>query len=109
MMKPLALLACLLATVASLALGSAAASQGGTKSGAPIRIALVKQPFIPNGTSVGPTTMASGGIQAELAKLGATVRVNEVALTKEQEPEYGGWKRLGFALGHLQRDDARRR
>jgi len=32
----------------------------------PLRIALVKQPFIPNGTSIGPTTMAEGGIQAEL-------------------------------------------
>jgi hypothetical protein len=31
------------------------------------------------------------------------VRVNEIALTKEQEPEYGGWKRLGYALGHLGR------
>jgi arginase len=68
-----------------------------------IRVALVKQPFIPNGTSVGPQTMASGGIQAELAKLGVAVRVNEIALTAEQEPEYGGWKRLGYALGHLGR------
>jgi arginase len=60
----------------------------------PLRIALVKQPFIPNGTSIGPTTMAEGGIQAELKKLGAEVRVSEIALTKDQEPEYGGWKRL---------------
>ncbi len=82
---------------------SPSAQQGGTKPVAPLRIALVKQPFIPNGQSTGPQTMASGGIQAELAKLGATVRVNEIALTKEQEPEYGGWKRLGFALGHLGR------
>ena len=69
--------------------------------GAPLKVALVKQPFIPNGTSVGPTTMANGGIQAELRNLGADVRVNEIALTKDQEPEYGGWKRLGYALGHL--------
>jgi arginase len=68
-----------------------------------LRIALVKQPFVPNGTSIGPTTMASGGIQEELAKLGATVRVSDIKLTPEQEPEYGGWKRLGFALGHLGR------
>lgn len=91
------------ALLTGLALASPVASQGGAKSTAPLRIALVKQPFIPNGTSVGPTTMASGGIQAELAKLGATVRVNEITLTKEQEPEYGGWKRLGYALGHLGR------
>jgi 3-mercaptopyruvate sulfurtransferase SseA/arginase family enzyme len=68
-----------------------------------LRIALVKQPFVPNGTSTGPATMASGGLQEELAKLGATVRVSEIGLTKEQEPEYGGWKRLGYALGHLGR------
>jgi arginase len=66
-----------------------------------LRVALVKQPFTPNGTSVGPTTMASGGIQDLLKQMGATVRVAEVGLTPGEEPEYGGWKRLGFALGHL--------
>ena len=74
-----------------------------TSAQPPLRIALVKQPFVPNGTSNGPQTMASGGIQGELQKLGATVRVHDIALTREQEPEYGGWKRLGFALGHLGR------
>jgi len=74
-----------------------------TIASAPLKIALVRQPFIPNGTSVGPATMANGGIQQELAKLGATVKVSEIGLTKEQEPEYGGWKRLGYALGHLGR------
>src|SRR5262245_1914727 len=68
-----------------------------------LRIALVKQPFVPNGTSTGPTTMAEGGIQQALAGLGATIRVSDVKLTSEQEPEYGAWKRLGFALGHLGR------
>lgn len=88
---------------AALTVTSFAAFQSTAKPAAPLRVALVKQPFIPNGTSQGPTTMASGGIQEALAKLGATVRVNEIALTKEQEPEYGGWKRLGYALGHLGR------
>ena len=73
-----------------------------------LRIALIKQPFIPNGTSAGPQTMASGGIQDSLKSLGATVRVSEIALTAEQQPEYGGWKRLGFALGHLGRAVAQR-
>ena len=68
-----------------------------------LRVALVKQPFVPNGTSAGPTTMAEGGIQPALKASGATVRVSEIELTPEQEPEYGGWKRLGFALGHLGR------
>ncbi|HEY7473954.1 MAG TPA: rhodanese-like domain-containing protein [Vicinamibacterales bacterium] len=68
-----------------------------------LRVALVKQPFVPNGTSTGPTTMADGGIQQALAGLGVTVSVSEIQLTPDEEPEYGGWKRLGFALGHLGR------
>lgn len=79
------------------------AFRGGEDQARALKIALVKQPFIPTGTSIGPATMADGGIQASLKALGATVRVSEIALTKEQEPEYGGWKRLGYALGHLGR------
>ena len=86
--------------LASLGLINAASLPSSQKQ-SQLRVALVKQPFIPNGVSQGPTTMASGGIQAELAKLGVTAQVQEVGLTKEQEPEYGGWKRLGYALGHL--------
>jgi arginase len=44
--------------------------------------------------------MASGGIQKMLADLGATIRIEQAALTKEEDTEYGGWKRLGMALGH---------
>src|SRR5262245_13394914 len=66
-----------------------------------LRVALVKQPYVPNGTSVGPTTMANGGIKEALEKMGATVRVMEVGLTPDENTEYGGWKKLGFALGHL--------
>jgi arginase len=73
------------------------------RSSAALRIGLIKQPFVPNGTSVGPTTMANGGIQDRLRELGAEIRVTEVGLTPEQEPEYGGWKRLSYALGHLGR------
>lgn len=81
------------------ATGSATSGQIPVQSG--LRVALVKQPFIPNGTSNGPQTMASGGIKDELAKLGIEVRETEIRLTPKQEPEYGGWKRLGYALGHL--------
>jgi arginase len=66
-----------------------------------LRVALSKQPFSPNGTSPGPNRMATGGIQDALAKLGATVRLSEAALTQEENAEYGGWKRLGMALGHF--------
>jgi arginase len=64
-----------------------------------LRVALAKQPFSPTGTSVGPNTMASGGIMDSLAKMGATVRLNESKLTAAQDTEYGAWKRLGWALG----------
>jgi arginase len=65
-----------------------------------VRVALAQQPFSPNGTVPGPRTMAGGGVQQILAELGATVRVQEAALTAEEGTEYGGWKRLGMALGH---------
>ena len=45
--------------------------------------------------------MADGGIQAVLETMGAVVRVAEAGLTRDEDTEYGGWKRLGFALGHL--------
>jgi arginase family enzyme len=45
--------------------------------------------------------MANGGIQQVLAGLGAVVRVEEAALTSDEATEYGGWKRLGMALGHF--------
>jgi len=66
-----------------------------------VRVALVQQPFSPTGISKGPETMAGGGIMEELAALGASVRRSQIALTPEQNTEYGGWKRLGMALGHL--------
>jgi arginase len=45
--------------------------------------------------------MMSGGLTDSLARWGATVRVDEAALTPEEATEYGGWKRLGMALGHF--------
>jgi arginase len=66
-----------------------------------LRVALSKQPFSPNGVSKGPETMATGGIQEILATLGAVTRVHEARLTADEDKEYGGWKRLGLALGHF--------
>jgi arginase len=70
-------------------------------SGGRIRVALVKQPFSPTGLSQGPATMAEGGIQKMLAEMGAEVRVQDTRLTGDEDQEYGGWKRLGYALGHF--------
>ena len=66
-----------------------------------VRVSLAQQPFSPNGTSRGPATMANGGIRDTLARLNATVRTAEAALTTVEATEYGGWKRLGMALGHF--------
>lgn len=72
-----------------------------TGSDGRLRVALAKQPFSPTGTSPGPNTMANGGIQQILEKMGAVVRMEEAALTKEEATEYGAWKRLAMALGHF--------
>ena len=66
-----------------------------------LRVALARQPFSPTGPSKGPATMAEGGIQKILADMGAEVRIQEARLTAEEDKEYGGWKRLGMALGHF--------
>jgi arginase len=84
-----------------LAPATAAAQRKYTGPDGRLRVALAKQPFSPNGVSVGPTTMSNGGIQGILGGMGATVRVAEAGLTAEEDQEYGGWKRLGMALGHF--------
>ncbi|HSE18743.1 MAG TPA: arginase family protein [Pyrinomonadaceae bacterium] len=66
-----------------------------------LRVALSKQPFSPTGVSSGPNTMANGGIQQILEGMGVTVRIQEAALTSNENTEYGAWKRLGMALGHF--------
>jgi len=66
-----------------------------------LRVALVKQPYSPTGISTGPSTMANGGIQQALAKMDAVVRIEEAKLTADEATEYGGWKKLGMALGHF--------
>src|SRR5215510_1713692 len=68
-----------------------------------LRIALVKQPYSPTGTSVGPNTMANGGIQKVLAGMNTDVRVQEVALTPRELTEYGAWKKLGWRWATFQR------
>lgn len=89
-------------TVAAVALApSAARAQRYTGADGRLRVALAQQPFSPTGISAGPRTMATGGIQHALVGLGATFRVEEVALTPEEDTEYGAWKRLGMALGHF--------
>ena len=84
-----------------LAVASPLLAQRYTGQDGKLRVALAKQPFSPTGTSVGPSTMANGGIQQQLAAMGATVRVDEAALTPDEATEYGAWKKLSMALGHF--------
>jgi len=72
-----------------------------------LRDALSQQPFLPNGTSSGPKCMATGGIQRFPADQAAHVRPDEAALTADEDKEYGGWTRLGYALGHFARRASR--
>src|SRR5688572_4450636 len=66
-----------------------------------VRVALLKQPFSPTGTSLGPNTMADGGIQKILTEMGAVIKIEEAALTPDEATEYGGWKKLSMALAHF--------
>jgi arginase len=84
----------------ALAAASIVHAQKYTGSGGRIRVALAKQPFSPTGLSKGPATMADGGVQKILTDMNAEIRIQESKLTVEEDKEYGGWKRLGMALGH---------
>ncbi|MGH7618921.1 MAG: arginase family protein [Gemmatimonadaceae bacterium] len=90
-----------LAVVVLLSVAQSLSAQRYTAPDGKLRVALAKQPYSPTGVSVGPTTMANGGIQQQLAAMGATVRVEEAALTADENTEYGSWKKLGWALGHF--------
>ena len=91
----------LTALVIALVAVASVPSQKYLTAGGKLRVALVKQPFSPTGTSTGPNTMADGGIQQILAGLNTVVRVQEVELTPAELTEYGAWKKLGWALGHF--------
>ncbi|MBC7895040.1 MAG: arginase family protein [Cytophagaceae bacterium] len=93
--------ALLLHVLAALTVASTASAQRYRDAQGRIRVALAQQPLLPNGRSVGPRTMAEGGIQQVLAGMGATVRVAEARLSADEEAEYGGWKKLGVSLGHF--------
>ena len=88
-------------TAAALSLLAANGVLAQAPANSPLRVALVRQPFLPDGQSPGPATMANGGIQDTLARMGVTVRVDSIGLTSDENTEYGGWKRLAMALGHF--------
>src|SRR5262245_3926020 len=58
---------CMRIALLLLALATPVLAQRYSGTDGKLRIALAKQPYSPTGTSVGPTTMANGGIQQQLA------------------------------------------
>jgi len=71
-----------------------------------MRIAIAKQVQTPStGSSKlatdGPHIMADGGIQDVLKEMGAIVRVSNAELTDREKTEYGSWRKMGYANGHL--------
>ena len=74
----------LLCTIALLGAPAAGRAQRYVGPDGKLRVALAEQPFLPNGTSPGPKTMAAGGIQEFLAAQRASVRVDEAAREKER-------------------------
>jgi arginase len=89
------------ALIIALAVSASVPAQKYTAADGKLRIALVKQPYSPSGTSTGPETMAIGGIQQILTRMNSVVRIQQVELTPADLMEYGAWKKLGWALGHF--------
>ena len=98
----------ILALLALVALGlpGRAGTSRTVNQQASLRVALVKQPYH-GGRNVAelsrnPDYLEEGGIAGMLAEAGYDVTpVQTVALTQEEEREYGEWHRLGLANGHL--------
>ena len=72
----------------------------------PVPVAVVVNPF--NGDRAGPETdgdaraMLDGGLEGAVTDAGGRiVRIDEVALSAEEDRQYGRWNRFGLASGHL--------
>ena len=75
-------------------------------SGSPVRVALVKMPYVGERNvselSRGPDYLEQGGIQKLLEERGVqTKQVSTVALTADEEKSYGAWNHLALASGDL--------
>ena len=96
----------LLATLLLATLPLSVAAQRYTSAGGETRVALVKMPYsgarnVPE-LSGGPRYLEVGGIRQTLTSGGVELKpVSQVALTAEEEPQYGERRRLGMANTHL--------
>src|SRR5438046_582517 len=72
----------------------------------PVRVALVKMPYVGErnvpDTSRGPEYLEQGGIQKLLEAQGIQTKpVSATALTADEEKAYGSWNKLALASGDL--------
>ncbi len=96
----------LLAIVLALILVLSPALRGQTGNGNPVRVALIKMPYVGErnvpDVSRGPEYLEQGGIEKVLEDHGVQAkRVLTVALTPEEEKTYGSWNHLALASGDL--------
>src|SRR6266481_7080973 len=96
----------LLPKVLALILVLSPALRGQTGNGNPVRVALIKMPYVGErnvpDVSRGPEYLEQGQIQKLLEDQGVqTKRVLTVALTPDEEKAYGSWNHLALASGDL--------
>ena len=89
-----------------LSLTAVAFAQNREGSANPVRVALVKMPYVGErnvpDTSRGPDYLERGGIQKLLEAQGVQTRpVLTTALTADEEKAYGSWNKLALASGDL--------
>jgi arginase len=95
-----------LITLACVLVPSATLGQSYTSPDGALRVALVKMPYTGARNvaelSDKPDYLEQGGLEGMLAEDGVWLKpISTVALTSEEEREYGEWHRLGLANGHL--------
>ena len=103
----------LIAGLASVLVASHAQSRNAV--GNPVRVALVKMPYVGERNvpelSGGPDYLEQGGIQKLLESQGVQIKLSSpVALSADEEKAYGSWNRLALAESQLARivaDDRR--
>src|SRR5438876_289934 len=89
-----------------LSLTAVAFAQNREGSASPVRVALVKMPYVGErnvpDTSRGPDYLEQGGIQKLLEAQGVQTKpVSATALTADEEKAYGSWNKLALASGDL--------
>src|SRR5882762_9995548 len=96
----------LLPIVLALILVLSPALRGQTGNGNPVRVAIVKMPYVGErnvpDVSRGPDYLEQGGILNLLEDHGVqTKQISTVALTADEEKAYGSWNHLALASGDL--------